>query len=114
MVKQKEIPMIININRQNFQREIQEAKKPVIIDVYAIWCGPCRVMAPLFEELADELGASYIFAKLNVDEVREVAIEYGVTSVPTFIYIKDNKIVGKTIGSMNKEELREKIQELLG
>ncbi|MBA3954457.1 thioredoxin [Candidatus Dependentiae bacterium] len=106
--------MIISINRQNFQQEIQEAKKPVVIDVYAIWCGPCRVMMPLFEELAEELGASYVFAKLNVDEVREVAIHYGVTSVPTFIFVKNGAVVGKEIGSMDKEGLREKIEDLLG
>ena len=103
--------MIVSITSHNFKQEIQEAKKPVIIDVYATWCGPCQHVLPIFEELEKELGQKYVFAKLNVDEARDIALEYQVSSVPTFVFIKDNQIVGKLIGYQSKEDLTEKIDE---
>lgn len=106
--------MVVSLTKQNFQTEVQQSDKPVVIDVYATWCGPCKVMAPLFEELAKELGDQYTFAKLNVDEAREIATEYRVTSVPTFLFIKNNKLVGKEIGNISKEDLRSRIEDYLG
>jgi thioredoxin 1 len=106
--------MVISLTKQNFQTEVQQSSKPVVIDVYATWCGPCKVVAPLFEELSKELGDKYTFAKLNVDEAREIATEYRVTSVPTFLFIKNNKLVGKEIGNISKEDLRSRIEDYLG
>jgi thioredoxin 1 len=71
-------------------------------------------MMPIFEEIAQELKDKYKFVKLNVDEARDLAISYGVTSVPTFIFIKDNTVKGKTVGGMSKDHLIAKINELLG
>jgi len=105
--------MIINLTKQN-QQEVEAGQKPVIIDVFATWCGPCMEMKPIFEDLADKLGDKYTFAELNVDEARELAIHYGVTSVPAFIFIKQGKIQGKEIGYMAREDLLEKINEYLG
>lgn len=106
--------MPVAITKENFEREIKQANLPIILDVYATWCGPCQQMAPIFEELETELGSTYKFAKLNVDEAREISIQYGVTSVPTFIFIKNGAVVGKETGYMGKEELVEKIEEILG
>jgi len=106
--------MILTITKDNVVKEVQESKKPVVIDVYATWCGPCQYMKPIFEQLAKELGDKYVFGQLNVDESRELSISYGVTSVPTFIFIKDNKVVGKATGYMPKEELESKIKQALG
>lgn len=106
--------MIVNITKHNFKQEIEDSNKPVVIKVYALWCGPCQHMMPSFEELDKELNSKYKFAKLNVDESREIAINYAVTSVPTFLFIKDNNVVGKEIGYMSKEDLQDKIVELLG
>ena len=106
--------MIVSITKQNFQSEIQLSDKPVVIDVYATWCGPCKVMAPIFEELEKELGNQYKFAKLNVDEAREIATQYRVTSVPTFLFIKNNELVGKEVGNKSKEDLRSRIEDYLG
>jgi thioredoxin 1 len=106
--------MPIAITKDNFEREITQSKVPVVLDVYATWCGPCLQMAPIFEELEAEYGSKYKFAKLNVDEDRELAISYGVTAIPTFIFIKNNEIKGKETGSLTKAALINKITELLG
>lgn len=106
--------MIIDLTTENVQQEVVTSKLPVIIDVHATWCGPCQLMAPIFEELAQELGSSYKFLALNVDEARELAIQYGVSSVPTFIFIKNNEIKGRETGSMSKDRLVSKITEYLG
>lgn len=102
--------MAVSITQQNFEQEISNAKQPIILDVYATWCGPCQQMMPIVEELEKELGSKYKFAKLNVDEAREISIRYGVTSVPTFIFIHNNTVKGKETGYMSKEDLQEKIE----
>jgi len=105
---------IVSINKHNFKQEIEEASSPIVIDVYATWCGPCQHMMPIFEELAEELKNKYIFAKLNVDEARDLAIAYNITSVPTFIFIKNNTVISKEQGYISKEDLKTKIHQLLG
>lgn len=105
--------MVISLTKQNFKSDIEEASKPIVIEVYATWCGPCQHMMPIFEELEKELNAKYVFAKLNVDESRELAIHYSITSVPSFLFIKNNQVKGKEIGFMSKEDLKDKITELL-
>lgn len=104
--------MAISITQENFEHEIVQSKQPIILDVYATWCGPCQQMMPIIDELEAELGNTYKFAKLNVDEAREISIRYGVTSVPTFIFIKDNVVKGKETGYMSKEMLQETIEKL--
>lgn len=106
--------MPVHITQENFEKEIAQSQLPVVIDVYATWCGPCQQMAPIFEDIAQELSSSYKFAKLNVDEAREISIKYGVTSVPTFIFIKNNEVQGKETGYMSKEDLTAKIKDILG
>ena len=100
------------ITSENHDKEIKKETKPVILDIYATWCGPCQQMNPIMEELEKELGDTYKFAKLNVDEGRDISIkEYGVTSVPTFVFIKNGEIKGKETGYINKDKMRDKITE---
>lgn len=106
--------MAVAITQENFDAEITNETKPIILDVYATWCGPCQQMMPILEELEKELGDKYKFVKLNVDEAREISIKYGVTSVPTFVFIKDGEVKGKETGYMSKEVLKEKIEAALG
>src|ERR1700733_1964731 len=102
--------MALSITPENYEAEIKQSNKPIILDVYATWCGPCQQMNPIIEELEKELGEVYKFAKLNVDEAREISIkEFGVTSVPTFVFIKDGAVKGKETGYMSKDVLKEKI-----
>ena len=106
--------MAVTITKENFGQEVAASKLPLVVDVFATWCGPCQQMAPLFAELEKELGHKYKFAKINVDESRELSIQFGVTSVPTFLFIKNSQIAGKTIGYTSKEDLKSKITEALG
>lgn len=105
--------MPISITKETIEKEIINCSLPVVIDVYATWCGPCQQVAPLFEELEAEMGDRCKFAKLNVDEARELSIYYGVTSVPTFIFIKNNEIKHKETGYMSKEDLKAKIESFI-
>lgn len=105
--------MPITITKENFENEITKSTLPIVLDVYATWCGPCLQMAPIFDELEAEYKNKYKFVKLNVDESREIAINYGVTAIPTFIFIKNGEIKGKETGYMTKATLENKINELL-
>jgi thioredoxin 1 len=106
--------MPITITQENVDAEVFKSLVPVVIDVYAVWCGPCQFMTPIVEELEKELGSQYKFGTINVDESRDLSIKFGVTSVPTFIFVKNGVIQGKVTGQMSKEELQESIIELLG
>ena len=98
---------------ENFEQEIKNERKPIILDVYASWCGPCQQMMPIVDELEKELGDTYKFAKLNVDEARDISIRYGVISVPTFLFMHHGEVKGKETGYMSKETLKEKIEAAL-
>lgn len=105
--------MAITITNENVEQEVNKSELPVLLDVYATWCGPCQQMNPIFEELEKELSSKIKFAKLNVDEARELSIQYGVTSVPTFIFIKDGQIHHKETGYISKDVLKEKIENFI-
>ncbi len=106
--------MPINVTDENFKQEVEQSSLPVILDIFATWCGPCQQMEPIFAQLEKELSGKYKFAKLNVDQSREIAIKFGVSSVPTFLFLKDGKVVSKEIGYMSKADLQAKITEKLG
>jgi len=106
--------MTTHITKANFAQEIEQETKPIVLDVYASWCGPCKMMEPIFAALEQEMGDTYKFLKLNVDEARELSIQYGVTAAPTFLFIKNNQIKGREVGYIDKEELCKKILGYLG
>ena len=102
--------MVENINDNNFINFI-ENNPIVVVDCWAAWCFPCRVLSPIIEELANE-NKDIIFAKLNVDENRETPIKYGIMSIPTLLYFKDGKLVDKTIGALPKEAIRNRLEKI--
>jgi thioredoxin 1 len=102
------------VTAQTFDQEVVKSSLPVVVDVYATWCGPCKMMMPIFEELAKELGEKYKCVSINIDEERDIAIQYNVSSIPTFLFFKAGKLVAKESGYMNKEALKTKIETHLG
>ena len=102
--------MTTKVTKENYETDILKSNLPVVIDANADWCGPCQQMKPLFEELAKELSEKYKFGILNIDENRELAVSLNVSSIPTFIFIKNGQVTGKETGYMSKDILKEKIE----
>ncbi len=94
-------------------KEIIGSGKPVVIDFWAEWCGPCRMVSPLIEELANEYGDTVNIGKLNVDENVDTPNEYGIRNIPTILFIKDGQIVDKQVGATSKSVLKAKVDNML-
>ena len=105
--------MTMSITKDNIEKEVVQSELPIVLDVYAPWCGPCQQMLPIFEELSKEMEGKCRFVKLNVDEARDLSIQYGVTSVPTFIFIKGGEVKGRETGYKSKEDLKEIIDKFI-
>ncbi len=94
----------------NFQSEVMEAGVPVMVDFYADWCGPCKMMAPLVEKMEQKYEGKMKIGKLNVEEAMDIAQKYGVMNIPTFIFFKDGEVTEKHIGGMSAGDLESKIE----
>ena len=97
---------------QNFEQEVLKSEKTTLVDFWAVWCGPCQMMGPVIEELAEDVKGKYKVGKLNVDENRETASKYGVMSIPTLIIFKDGKEVKQLVGVQSKESLKEELEKV--
>ena len=104
---------IKEITDGNFQSEIAEANGLSMVDFWAEWCGPCRIIAPFVEQLAGEYAGRVTVGKLNVDHNPRISAQFGVRSIPTLLFFKDGKVVETVVGAMPKHVLDSKIQELL-
>lgn len=99
---------VIDVNNENFEKEVMQSDGKVFIDFYADWCGPCKMMMPIVEELSEEVDVKFV--RINVDVNEEIARQFGVMSIPTFIVMEKGKELGKKIGSTPKEELLEMLK----
>ncbi len=103
--------MAAELSHSQFEELVVQSSKPVVIDVYATWCPPCKQLAPHFEAVAHELGNQYNFYKINIDEESELAAQFGVTSIPTLLFLQKGEEVGRAMGYMSADYLKDKIKE---
>ena len=104
---------VTSIDDKDFQQVVLEASTPVVVDFWAPWCGPCRMVSPIVEELSTEYGEKVRFAKLNTDDNEMVAMQFGIQSIPTLIIFKDGREVNRLIGFAPKEQLKRQIDRSL-
>jgi len=105
--------MAIAISEQNFQETVLDSEQPVVLDFWAAWCGPCRVLGPTVEELAKEYEGKALIGKVDVDENPQIAMEYGIRSIPTLLFFKDGKLIDRVVGVLTKAQLAQRIEDLL-
>ena len=102
--------MEINVNDNNFKQEALKSDLPVLVDFWAEWCGPCRMVAPVIKQIAEKYKGKLKVCKLNVDEAPNTASRYGIMSIPTLVIFKDGKVADKVIGVVSKSELEAAIK----
>lgn len=106
--------MVLTLTSENFNKEVLENKEVVLVDFWAPWCGPCRMLGPVIEELAEEWsGKGVKIGKVNVDENSVLTQQYNVMSIPTLIFFKNGKAVNQMVGAQSKEKIVEELKKLL-
>jgi thioredoxin 1 len=105
--------MALEITDNNFEETVMKSDKAVLIDFWAEWCGPCRMVGPLVEELATEYDGKAIVGKVNVDENPNIAAKFGIRNIPTLLYIKNGEVVDKQVGATSKEALAQKLDGVM-
>lgn len=104
--------MALAIDKENFA-SVVAGDLPVVIDFWAEWCGPCRMLSPIVDELAAEYEGKVVVGKCDVEENDEITVQYGVRNIPTIVFLKDGQVVDKQVGACTKEALRMKLEKLL-
>ena len=105
--------MALAVNDVNFKEAVLHADQPVVVDFWATWCGPCRMIAPIVDELAAEYEGKAIIAKCDVDASSEVPLKYGIRNIPTLLFFKGGELKDKIVGAATKAAIKEKLESLL-
>ncbi|MDD3686076.1 MAG: thioredoxin [Bacteroidales bacterium] len=105
--------MALEINESNFEELVIGTDKPVVLDFWAVWCGPCRMIAPIIEEMHHEYGDKAVIGKVDVDNNNEISMKYGIRNIPTVLFIKNGEVVDKVVGAVPKTTLTAKLDALL-
>ncbi len=103
----------VTLNAENFHQEVLESSKPVLVDFWAGWCGPCLTMAPVIEELAEEFDGKALVDKLEVEEHPQVASDFDIQSIPTLLFFKNGEVVDRVIGVVTKKDLTDRLRSLI-
>ncbi len=101
-----------NFNNDNFNSDVLESEKTVLVDFWAEWCGPCKTLTPVIEEIATENDGKYIIGKVNVDECPDIAAKYGIRSIPCLLYFKNGKVEKQTVGVVDKSEIQSTLESI--
>ena len=105
--------MAVEFTDANFEEKVLKSDKPVIIDFWAEWCGPCRMVAPIIEELSKDYEGKAVIGKVDVDTNNEISAKYGSINIPTILFIKNGEVMDKQVGAVQKSVLAEKLNKLL-
>jgi len=99
-------PLISSLTQDNFEKEVLQSAKPVLVDFWAEWCGPCKMIAPLLDELADEYDGKVKIGKVNIDEQQALATKYGIRAIPTLLLINKGQVAEQMVGAKSKRDLK--------
>jgi thioredoxin 1 len=100
---------IVNLTTANFEQEVLKAPQPVVVDFWAEWCAPCKMIAPLLDELAQEYGERVKITKVNIDQHQELAVRYRINSIPTLLFFKNGQVVDQVVGMKSKKDFKAKL-----
>jgi len=105
--------MALELTDANFEENVLKSDKPVLVDFWAVWCGPCRMVGPLVEEIANEYEGKAVVGKVDVDNNPETAAKYGIRNIPTILFMKGGEIVDKQVGAVSKDVLAQKLDAMM-
>lgn len=103
--KEESIMAVVTVTQDNFENEVLKSEKPVLVDFWASWCGPCRMVSPVVDEIGNESDGRYMVGKVNVDEQPDIAAKYNIMSIPTLIVFKDGKPAQTSVGVRSKQDI---------
>ncbi|MBI2925822.1 MAG: thioredoxin [Verrucomicrobia bacterium] len=103
---------MVTLTEENFKQEVLESPLPVLVDFWAEWCGPCKMIAPVLDELASECDGRFKFGKVNIDEHQALTVEYGVRAIPTMLIFKDGQVAEQIVGMRSKRDLKANLDKV--
>ena len=106
-------PNIVTLTADNFEQEVTKSATPVLVDFWAEWCGPCKMVAPVLDELATEYGGKIKIGKVNIDDHQQLAIQFRINSIPTFLFFKGGQVVDQVVGAKGKKDFKAKIDSVV-
>ena len=112
-INKQEHIMALELTDANFEELVMKSDKPVLVDFWAVWCGPCKMVGPIVEELANDYGDKAVIGKVDVDNNPETAAKFGIRNIPTLLFFKDGEIVDKQVGAAPKQTFAEKLDALM-
>ncbi len=107
-------PNIISLTQQNFSAEVLESSKPVLVDFWAEWCGPCKMIAPILDELAEEYDGRVVIGKVNIDDQQELAAQYGIRAIPTMLLFSHGQVTDQIVGLRSKRDIKASFDRVAG